>query len=361
MCNGLTDIMTCLIRRENLTRCQVEKGVDFLLQEDCEPVTIAAFLTAMAVKGETAEELAGIADAIRKNSSPVELRGKKAIDLAGTGGDSLHTINVSTAAAFVVAGAGLTVAKHGNRSVSSRCGSADVLESLGVRLNLSPEEVEQAVDEIGIAFIYAPQFHSGLGRIGKIRKQLGYRTIFNLVGPLVNPSAVSCLLVGVYSPVLTELFADVLCQQGVDRAMVVCGFDGMDELSVSGPSRVTMLEHGKMTTSNFYPELYFEEGRVNPAELTGGDVSENAAILKGLLSGKITGGKKNIVLLNAGAALYIGGKAETIQTGIDMARESLETGKAKMKLEELIRFTHECSNTMEESTEYCRNVQVVPA
>lgn len=341
----ISDHLGRLVQRENLTRRQMREALAEFLEGRGDARLLAAFLTALTVKGETADELTGAADAARQQTTMIELGGLHAIDLVGTGGDSLHTINVSTAAAFVVAGAGLCVAKHGNRSVSSRCGSADVLEAVGVCLDLHPEVIEQAVHEIGIAFMYAPAFHRGMNHIGPVRKILGFRTIFNMLGPLVNPSSVPALLVGVYTPRLTELFAQALQNQGVKRAMVACGFDGMDELTVTGPSRITVLSQGQMMTSNFYPEFYFEEGRASPEELVGGNVNENAIILEELLAGNISGGKKNIVLLNAGAALFVGEKAESISEGIEMARDSLESGKALRKLQELIDFSYTYSTT----------------
>ncbi|MDD3590129.1 MAG: anthranilate phosphoribosyltransferase [Thermoguttaceae bacterium] len=334
-----------LTRRESLSHQQMRMAVSEILAGNASSITIGAFLTALAVRGETADELAGAIDAIRRETIRVELPNTRVIDVVGTGGDSLHTFNISTAAAFVIAGAGLAVAKHGNRSVSSRCGSADVLESLGVRLDLAPEQIEIGIREVGIGFMYAQQFHRGMEHVGPVRKSLGVRTIFNMIGPLVNPAEPSFMLVGVYSPILTELFADVLRRQGVERAMVVCGADGMDELTLTGPTRVTFLNEDGLTTSNFYPELFFDEGLVPPEELEGGDPQENATILSELLQGKIAGGKKNVVLLNAGAALFIGKQADSIQHGIEMARESLESGAAFRVLRSFVSYCNDLKLT----------------
>lgn len=332
------EILRRLASRETLSYSESKAAVAEILAGRVSEIETASFLTALAVRGETSDELTGAVDAVRRETARVELPGIEAIDLVGTGGDALSTFNVSTAAAFVVAGAGLPVAKHGNRSVSSRCGSADVLESLGVRLDFTPEQIEGAIRETGIGFMFAPLFHRGMERVGNVRKTLGVRTLFNMIGPLVNPAETPFLLVGVYAPRLTELFADVLRRRGVRRAMVVCGLDGMDELTVTGESRMTLLTDGGMTTSNFYPELYFEEGTDELAALTGGGAKENAAILTALLEGRLEGAKKRIVLLNAGAALFVGQKAETLQEGIDLARASLESGKALGKLRALVEF-----------------------
>ncbi len=339
----LNDSLERLLRHENISFSRSRDSVLELLEGHSDSITTAAFLTALAVKGETADELAGATEAVRHKTIMLELPGIKAIDLVGTGGDRLHTFNVSTAAAFVTAAAGLPVAKHGNRNISSRCGSADVLEALGVPVDLTPEVVEQTIREIGIGFMYAPAFHLGMNHVGPVRKSLGFRTIFNMIGPLANPASVSSLLVGVYAPQLTELFAEVLHRQGVKRALVVHGSDGMDELTMTGPSRITLLNRNETKTSNFYPGLYFDEGEVRPEELVGGNIQENAVIIKELLAGKIQGGKKNIVLLNAGAALFVGEKVDSIQEGIEMARETLQSGKALRKLQELIDFTHRYS------------------
>ena len=327
-----------LANRETLTRLESKEAVAEMLAGRVSEIEFASFLTALAVRGETSDELTGAVDAVRRETVRVELPGIDAIDLVGTGGDALSTFNVSTAAAFITAGAGLPVAKHGNRSVSSRCGSADVLESLGIRLNFTPEQIERSIRETGIGFMYAPLFHHGMERVGNVRKALGIRTLFNMIGPLVNPAETPFLLVGVYAPKLTELFADVLRRRGVRRAMVVCGLDGMDELTVTGESRMTLLADGEMSTSNFYPELYFNEGTDGLAELAGGDAAENAAILTALLEGRLAGAKKRIALLNAGAALFVGQKAETLRGGIESARESLESGKALKKLRALVEF-----------------------
>ncbi|MDD3587615.1 MAG: anthranilate phosphoribosyltransferase, partial [Thermoguttaceae bacterium] len=309
-----------LTRHESLTASQMKTAVSEILAGNASSVATGAFLTALAVRGETADELTGAIDAMRRETVRIELPNTHAIDLVGTGGDCLHTFNISTAAAFITAGAGLPVAKHGNRSVSSRCGSADVLESLGARLDLAPEQIEISIRETGIGFMFAPQFHRGMEHVQSVRKLLGIRTIFNMIGPLVNPAEPSFILLGVYSPLLTELFAEVLRRQGIQRAMVVCGSDGMDELTLTGPSRITFLDERGLTTSNFYPELLFDEGRVLPTELEGGDVQTNATISYDLLQGKIVGGKKNVALLNAGAALFIAQQADAIQHGIEMAR-----------------------------------------
>ncbi|MDR0335913.1 MAG: anthranilate phosphoribosyltransferase [Planctomycetaceae bacterium] len=335
-------LMTRLIRRENLLAEEVELLFNAVFTDSEhdlsteESILFSGFLIALASKGETIQELVGAARSMRHHARRIQVIGSPVVDIVGTGGDSLHTINVSTTSSFVAAGAGLVVAKHGNRAVSSRCGSADVLEACGVNLQLQPEQVEEIVAEIGIGFLFAQQFHPAMRRVAPLRKSLGIRTLFNLLGPLTNPAGASCVLLGVYDPKLTEMFAGVLRELGCRRAMVVYGYDGMDELTLTTRSRVTQFFDGQFKTYDFFPELYFGGELATPNELQGGNATENAEMLRGILTGTIRGGKRNIVLLNTAAALVCAEKAVTIEDGIKLAAESIDSGAATDKLEQLI-------------------------
>ena len=301
-----------------------------------EYVVLSGLLIALAMKGETVSTLVGAAKGMRHHARRIQVLGAPVVDIVGTGGDSLHTFNISTTSAFVAAGAGLVIAKHGNRAASGTCGSADVLELCGVNLSVAPERVEEFVAEIGIGFLFAPQFHPAMRRVAPLRKRLGLRTLFNLLGPLTNPAGAGCMLLGVYAPPLTEMFAEALRELGCRRAMVVHGYDGMDELTVTTRSRVTELIDGRTRTYDFFPERYFEGVLTAPAELDGGDAVANAEILRNILDGKIHGGKRNIVLLNAGAAIFCAGLVQTMEEGISKATESIDSGAALDKLHRLI-------------------------
>jgi anthranilate phosphoribosyltransferase len=276
---------------------------------------------------------------MRKNARRIQATGAPVVDTCGTGGDGLNTFNISTTTAFVVAGAGVTVAKHGNRSVSSKCGSADVLESLGIKLETPPEIVEEAIQEVGIGFMFAPLYHSAMKYAIKPRQELGVRSIFNMLGPLTNPASAGCQLLGVFAPQLTEMFAQALKLLGVQSAMVVHGHDGLDEISVCSPSRVSELRDGMVRTYDIDPEQYF--GRLaRPEEMVGGDAAENAAITRGILSGQ-TGAGRDVVLINAGAALFAASKVDDIRAGIEMAAAVIDQGEAMAKLDGLIDYTQE--------------------
>ena len=364
-----------LLKREDLTAGEMESLFDVMLVSpapsaagtsaatsplaphplpltDEESVLLSGLLIALAMKGETVGELVGAARGMRRYAERIQVVPRVAadlraadgdfaagtsaatsvVDVVGTGGDSLHTFNVSTTSAFVAAGAGLIVAKHGNRAVSSRCGSADVLERCGVNLHLSPERVEEMIAEIGIGFLFAQKFHPAMRRVAPLRKQLGLRTLFNMLGPLTNPAGASCVLLGVYDARLTEMYATALSELGCRRAMVVHGYDGMDELTMTTRSRVTEFFDGRFRTFDLFPELYFDGELSTPEELIGGDAEENAAILQGILAGTIRGGKRNIVLLNTAAALLCAERAKTMEEGIQFAAESIDTGAAHEKL-----------------------------
>jgi anthranilate phosphoribosyltransferase len=296
-------------------------------------------MAALATKGECFEELAGGALAMRRKALRVQTLDQTVIDIVGTGGDGTGTFNISTTASFVVAGAGITVAKHGNRSVSSKCGSADVLEALGVNLAADPEIIEEAINEIGIGFMFAPLYHGSMKHAMTARKECGIRSIFNMLGPLTNPAAASCQVVGVYAPALTEMFANALHLLGVRRAFVVHGHDGMDEITTTDLTRVSELCDGRIKSYDLDPLTYFDD-YADPETLQGGDAKENAAILTRILSGE-KGAPRDIVLINAGAGLVAANAAADIRQGIQMAADSIDSGRAMKKLEALVQYTRE--------------------
>jgi anthranilate phosphoribosyltransferase len=300
---------------------------------------IGAFMAALATKGETFEELAGAARAMRRKAGRIQVSAPAVVDTCGTGGDEAGTFNISTTTAFVVAGCGVTVAKHGNRSVSSRCGSADLIEALGVDINAPPDLVEEAVRAIGIGFLFAPLYHGAMKHAASARRELGIRSIFNMLGPLTNPAGANCQLLGVYAPQLTEMFAEALRLLGSRRALVVHGHDGLDEVSVCAPTRVTELKDGLIRTYDIDPERYLGR-RAEPAEVAGGDPSFNAAVTRRILDGE-TGGAREVVLLNAAAALVAAGAAERFEDGIRLAAASIDSGAAGRKLENLVQFTRQ--------------------
>ncbi|MDR1478123.1 MAG: anthranilate phosphoribosyltransferase [Planctomycetaceae bacterium] len=335
-------VVSRLICGEDLSAEEVEGLLGLIFSESRSDLTVeelvllSSFLTVLMSKGVTVQELVGAARSLRYYARRIQVIGSPVVDIVGTGGDSLNTINVSTTSAFVLAGAGVVVAKHGNRAVSSRSGSADVLEACGVNLGLLPERVEELVAEIGIGFLFAQQFHPAMRRVASLRKYLGIRTLFNLLGPLTNPAGAGCVLLGVYEPRLTEVFAGVLRELGCKRVMAVYGYDGMDELTVTTRSRVTQYFDGQFKTYDFFPELYFGGELAQMEDLRGGDANENAKILRGILDGTIKGSKRNIVLLNSAAALYCAEKTNSIEEGIKIATESIDSKNALQKLQLMI-------------------------
>lgn len=325
-----------LTARIDLTENETSDIMNFIFSGHASSVQIAAFMAAMATKGETFEELAGAARSMRSRAKRIQVIKKPVVDTCGTGGDGTQTFNISTASAFVVAGAGAVVAKHGNRSVSSKCGSADVLEALGVNLEADPELVEEAVNEIGIGFMFAPKFHGAMKYAAPVRKELGIRSIFNMLGPLTNPAAASCQLIGVFAPELTEMFASALNLLGVKRAFVVHGHDGLDEISICADTRVSELKDGLVRTYDISPDQFFGE-KADPESIAGGDAQENAAIIESIFRGE-KGPKRNIILINSAAALVAAEKAADFREGIKLAEESIDSGSAMRKLESLVRF-----------------------
>lgn len=337
-----TDYLNKIIQGNNLTDTQMADMLLQIFSGDVPDTQVAAFMAALATKGETFEELAGAAQAMRKKAVKIHCNASTVIDTCGTGGDGLNTFNISTTTAFVVAGCGITVAKHGNRSISSKCGSADVLESLGVNLDVDPEIVEEAINEVGIGFMFAPKYHGAMKFAAKARQETKIRSIFNMLGPLTNPAAANCQLIGVYAPELTEMFANALKLIGLKRAFVVHGHDGLDEISICEPTRVSELNDGTIRTYDINPEDFFDD-EASQSDLTGGDASENAAITKAVLDGSEKGPKRNIVLLNSAAAIVAAGKVENFKEGIKVAEESIDSGKALEKLQALAAYTQENS------------------
>lgn len=326
------------INRYDLSAEEAREAMNIIMTGQATPAQIGAYLVALRMKGETVDEITGSARAMRDNALKVQVtdRTEPIYDTAGTGGDGLHTFNISTAAAFVIAGAGRKIAKHGNRAASSQCGSADVLSSLGVNLDLGPEQVARSVDEIGIGFMFAPKFHPAMKYAIGPRKEIGQRTIFNLLGPLTNPAGADIQLMGVYAPSLTEPLANVLADLGVRAALVIHGAGGTDELNSCGPNRVSHLKDGAVRTYSLDPaELGLARAQV--ADLSGGTPEESATLMRGLLNGKLNGARRDAVLLNAAGALA----AETgdFRAALDEAREAFDSRKALSKLDALIEFS----------------------
>jgi anthranilate phosphoribosyltransferase len=334
------DIKTALahvISRQNLDEEQAEAVMDQIMTGQATPAQIGGLLVALRMKGETVAEVTGFARAMRRNAIPVQPRCELLVDTCGTGGDGVSTFNVSTAAAFVVAGAGLAVAKHGNRSVSSRCGSADVLGALGVSLDLSPEETAACIEEVGMGFLFAPKLHPAMKHAIGPRREMAVRTVFNILGPLTNPAGAQVQVVGVYDGALTEMLAKVLGALGSRAAFVVHGADGLDELSITGPNRVSQLQAGQVHTFELDP-LELGLPRAELVDLVGGEAEDNAAIIRSILDGE-NGPRRDMVLLNAAACLLASGTAPDMQAGLALGAQSIDSGAARAKLERLVAFT----------------------
>lgn len=327
-----------VVKGESLTEAEMMAVMDEIMRGLATPAQIGAFLTALRLKGETVEEITGAAKVMRKKVLKVKAQRERIVDTCGTGGDESHTFNISTAAAFVSAGAGVVIAKHGNRSVSSRCGSADVLMALGVNIEADAKKVEMCLKEIGVGFLFAPLFHKAMKYVAGARREIGIRTIFNILGPLTNPAGATCQVLGVYDRRLTEPLAHVLNRLGSHHALVVRGEDGLDEMTLTAETRVSELKDGKVRTYHISPEdLGFN--RCLPSDLTGGDAETNARIIRDILKGK-EGPQRDVVVLNAAAAIMVGGLARDLKEGIRLAEESIDSGRALEKLEDLIRLTN---------------------
>ncbi len=348
--------------RQSLSRAEAREVMAYVLAGNSTDAQIAALLTALRMKGETVEEIVGFAEAIRAAATPLPISlannrsGEPALDLSGTGrdalgepssnslvdtsgtgGDAAGTFNISTATAFVTAGAGIRVAKHGNRSISSKCGSADVMTALGVNIQLSPERAAQCLREVGICFLYAPDLHASMKQVQKVRRELRLRTMFNLLGPLTNPANASGQVVGVYALDMVEKLAESLSMLGLHRAMVVHGLDGLDEITITGPTRVAEVRDGSIRSYEVVPEE-FNIKRSSLEDIAGGDAVENAAIVRDVLSGRKSP-RRDVVQLNAAAALVAAGRVNHLGDGIPLAAKSIDSGAAAARLTALISFT----------------------
>jgi anthranilate phosphoribosyltransferase len=338
---------------QSLVRAEARDVMAEVLTGKCTDAQIAALLIALRMKGETVEEIVGFAEAIRAAAAPLPIdradalavsgTGRDAlaeeslVDTSGTGGDASGTFNISTATALVTAGAGVRVAKHGNRSISSKCGSADVVEALGVNIQLPPERAAECLRKVGICFLYAPNLHPAMKQVQGVRRELKMRTMFNLLGPLTNPARASGQVVGVYSLDLVEKLAEALSMLGLRRALVVHGLDGLDEITITGPTRIAEARDGTVRSYEMAPED-FGMKRATLQDIAGGDASENAAIIRSVLSGEKSP-RRDVVVLNAAAALVAAGREDHLEKAILLAEESLDSGKAKSKLEALATFT----------------------
>jgi anthranilate phosphoribosyltransferase len=354
----ITEAVRALVDRRDLTRIEAAAAMEAIMSGASTNAQIAAFLTALRMKGETVEELIGFAQVMRQKAVKVRTHDgdvvgatgtdrEMLIDTCGTGGDASGTFNVSTATAFVVAGAGLKVAKHGNRSVSSLCGSADVVETLGINLELTPAQVARCVDEAGIGFLYAPLLHTAMKHVMAARREMGIRTVFNMLGPLTNPAGANAQVIGVYAATLTDPLARVLAELGTYRAFVVHGADGLDEISNTGESHISEVHEGVVRSSRVRPED-FGMPRAAIRDLQGGDREENAGIIRQLLQGE-TGPRRDIVLMNAAAALVAGGRAREFKEGVEIAARSIDTGAARGKLDALVTLSQRLAADKKES------------
>ncbi|MDY6892885.1 MAG: anthranilate phosphoribosyltransferase [Chloroflexota bacterium] len=337
----IKEALSKIVSGSDLTMAEAREVMTEIMQGQATPAQIGSFITALRMKGETSNEIAGCAQAMRENAVQVKPKQKPLVDTCGTGGDSSGTFNISTTVAFVAAGTGLAVAKHGNRSVSSRCGSADLLQALGVNLELNAEQLAHCIDEVGIGFLFAPLMHPAMKHALGPRQEIGLRTIFNILGPLTNPASAKRQLLGVYDSNLSELMAEVLLAIGAEHAFVVHGADGLDELSVTGPNKVSQLHDGHIETYYLDPQ---ELGlpRAKLSDLAGGTTEDNVTITKALLKGE-KGPKRDVVLLNTAAVLVAGGKAKDLSEGLALAAESIDSGKASQKIDDLAEMSQRFS------------------
>lgn len=334
--------MKTLIRKltnnENLTANEAKQAMRTIMGGKASETEMAAFLIALKMKGESPQEIASLAGVMREFSQKIKpkVRGTL-VDVCGTGGDKMKTFNISTTSMFVVCGAGIPVAKHGNRAITSHCGSADVLEALGVNLGLPFARIKKSIEEVGIGFMFAPMHHSAMKHVMPVRRQLGVRTVFNILGPLTNPANAKGQLMGVFDPGLTEKIANVFKLLKLKHVMVVHGQPGLDELSTVGKTKVTELKSGKIRTFYLKPGQ-FGLRKTKPSDLRGGNAKQNANTLRDILNGTETGKRRDIVLLNAAAGIVVGGKAKNLADGVKVARETIDDGKAIKKLDEFVEF-----------------------
>jgi len=333
----IQEFLAALLERRDLTRAEARQAMAEIMSGEATQAQIAGFLVALRAKGETADEIAGCAEAMREHVLPVHPRRDDLVDTAGTGGDGKHTLNISTAAALVAAAAGAAVAKHGNRAASSQTGSADVLEALGFQLDLAPERIAQSIDELGFGFMFAQAHHPAMKHAAPVRRELGTRTVFNVLGPLTNPARARAQVVGVYAASLVRPIAEALAQLGARRAFVVHGADGIDELSPTGPNEVCEVVDGGVRHRTVDPEdLGIERCALD--ELAGGSPAENAELIRRVFEGERSG-RRDAILLNAAGAIAAGGHAEDLREGLELARAAVDSGAAKARLDELAEFS----------------------
>lgn len=327
-----------VFRKEDLSYREAEGVMNEIMEGKATAVQMSSYLTALSMKGETVEEITASAAAMRSHCVRL-LHEMDVLEIVGTGGDGSNSFNISTTSALVISAAGVPVAKHGNRAASSKCGAADVLETLGVNIGVRPEVSTALLEQIGICFLFAQNYHIAMKYVAPVRRELGIRTIFNILGPLANPAGANMELMGVYDEALVEPLAQVLANLGVKRAMVVYGTDGLDEISMSAPTKVCEVRDGSFISYTLTPEE-FGFARCGKEDLAGGTPEENAMITRAILSGA-PGPKRDAVLFNSGAAIYLAGKAESIREGIQMAREIIDSGRAQMQLELFARISNQ--------------------
>ncbi len=326
-----------LTNKENLSYEEAKAVMNEIMSGEASDVQKSAYLTALTMKGETIDEITGSAEEMRNHAVQLSHEGD-VLEIVGTGGDKSDSFNISTTSSLVIASAGVPVAKHGNRAASSKSGAADVLESLGVNITISPQKSAELLQNIGICFLFAQSYHTAMKYVGPIRKELGIRTIFNILGPLANPASANLQVMGVYDESLVEPLAKVLSNLGVKRALVVYGQDRLDEISASAETSVCEVKDGTFKSYTISPEQ-FGLTRCKKEELTGGTPDENAAITKAVLAGG-QGARRTAVVLNAGAGLYVAGKADSIEAGVRLAEELIDSGKAEKKLEEFVKYSN---------------------
>ncbi len=336
----ITESIQQLVEGRDLSAEETHAAMMQVMSGDASPAQIAAFVVGLRMKGETPDEIAGCARAMRAHVTPATPSRDGLVDTCGTGGDGAETFNISTSAALVAAAAGVPIAKHGNRAMSSRCGSADVLEALGVRIDLAPDDIADCIDQIGFGFMFAQAHHPAMRHVAPIRRELGVRTVFNLLGPLTNPAGARRQVLGVYAPNLVEPMAEVLCKLGAEHALVVHGAGGLDELTPTGDNLVAEVRGGRVTTSTLDPRpLSTGPVPATPDDLrVGGDPAHNAAVIRTVFDGE-RGPRRDAVILNAAAALLVGGLVSELEAGIDRAVETIDSGAATDKLDELCAFT----------------------
>ena len=334
----INDAIGLAVEGKDLSFDQAQEVMNCIMQGEATDAQIASLITALRMKGETIDEIAAFAKVMREKATRISPKSTDLLDTCGTGGDSKGSFNISTAVAFVAAAAGIKVAKHGNRSISSSCGSADVLEALGVNIEIPPEKVAQSIDEVGIGFLYAPMLHSAMKHAIGPRKEIAIRTVFNILGPLTNPANAQYQLLGVFEPKLVNVMAEVLNKLGSKRAAVVHGC-GFDEVAVTGDTKIALLIDGKVENEKINPQDYGIK-IVNSDEIKGGGKEENAKIIKSILKGEEKGAKNDAVAINAGVVLYIGGKVKDINEGVLRAKEVIDSGKPFEILESMVDFTN---------------------